>query len=189
MIRYASGILPITWHRGVLLFLVGRDVRDGSYSDFGGKCERFDRGCPLSTATREMYEETCGMVLGVKQMRVRLTPKTAVMLKGSTQNGYPYFMYVTEIPYMPHLRNCFGKLLDFLRSKNIHRLYVEKTDVMWVTLDLLKSIPKRAVFQETLQTHMPFFEHLASLQASSWRTICANRVSTFDAILHHPITT
>lgn len=186
MIRYASGVLPITWHNGVLLFLVGKDVRDSSFSDFGGKCERYDRG-PVATACREMYEETCGMILGIKQLHARLTPRTAVMLKSSTQNNYSYFCYVTEIPYMPHARGAFAKVLDFLRSRNVHRLYVEKLDLQWVTLEMLMAMPKRSVFAETLQAHMPFFEMLSGSPASAWKDICARRAHTFDAILHPPV--
>ena len=41
--HYAAGILPMTWHAGEALFLVGKDLRDDTFSDFGGKCERCDK--------------------------------------------------------------------------------------------------------------------------------------------------
>ena len=51
--HYAAGILPITWCGSTALFLVGKDVRDDSFSDFGGRVERVDENSPVSTAVRE----------------------------------------------------------------------------------------------------------------------------------------
>ena len=34
-VHYAAGILPITWFEDTALFLVGKDLRDETYSDFG----------------------------------------------------------------------------------------------------------------------------------------------------------
>jgi hypothetical protein len=180
--HYAAGILPVTWHQGLALFLVGKDVRDGSYSDFGGKCERYDRHDPITTACREMYEESFGMCCGMKQMRARITPRTSIMLRSKTQSGYPYFMYVTQVPYMPHLRSSIAKLLAFLKTKNVQRMLVEKTDVQWVTLSMLKNMNKRSVFANTLDLHAQALEEIASAPAEAWRDICLKRAPHFEVI-------
>jgi len=179
MKTYASGILPITWVDGVPLFLIGEDVRDGSYSDFGGKMERYDRNI-IATACREFYEESLGCVLDIKQIRARINPHTALMLRGRTQNANTYFMYVTEIPYMPHVRGVFKKLLGFFRAKNIQRLYVEKTDIRWVTLDMLRTMHKRSVFANTLSLHAQTIEEIGTSTPDQWRALCGKHAHTFE---------
>jgi hypothetical protein len=179
MKTYASGILPVTWINGVALFLVGEDVRDSSFSDFGGKMERYDRNI-IATACREFYEETLGCIIDIKQMRARINPQTALMVRGRTQNQNSYFMYITEIPYIPHLRSTFHKLLGFFRAKNIQRMYVEKTDIQWVTLDMLKSMNKRSVFANTINMHMSTIEKIGTSSPSQWKNICKEHAASFE---------
>jgi len=182
-VRYAAGILPCTYHEGLLLFLVGKDVRDGTFSDFGGKCERYDRGDPVTTACREFFEETYGTILDTKQIRARMTPKTTALLRGVTQNSHQYFMYLVQVPYIPHLRKTVSKLIGFLKCKNLQRMYVEKTDVMWVTYAQLKTMPKRAVFAKTIEAHQGLLERLAGSEASAFRRTCDAHAPEFETVL------
>lgn len=179
MVHYAAGIMPITWHEGSLLFLVGRDIRDALWSDFGGKYERVDKCDPMNTAAREFYEETYGCLVDARALRQRMHPCNCLLLRSRTQNGHPYFMFVVEMPYMPHLRSCFHKTLNFLRSKNLQKLYVEKTDVQWVTWPTLKSagLPKRPVFDATIAAHEATLNRLAA--GESWDTLCAENADEF----------
>lgn len=177
--NYAAGILPITWVDGVALFLVGEDVRDGSYSDFGGKMERYDRNV-IATACREFYEESLGCIVDIKQIRARITPQTSILLRGKTQNLNTYYMYITEVPYLPHLRSTFHKLIGFLRAKNINRMYVEKTDMQWVTLDMLRTMVKRSVFANTLNMHIDIIEEIGRSSPDQWKGICKRYAPTFE---------
>lgn len=171
MVHYAAGILPITWHDGQPLFVVGLDVRDG-WSDFGGKAERIDRGSSVNTAAREMYEETYGTITSVKALVQHMSaPGSSILLKSTTQNGYDYFMYVVEVPYMPHLRNSFHKVLKFLQTTNMQRVYVEKKDIQYVTWDMLQQMPKRPVFANTLMLHKEMMDLLAHSTPSTWRSV------------------
>ena len=169
---YAAGVLPITWVDGTLLILVGKELRDGTFADFGGKCERSDRNDPLTTAVREFVEETYGMVTDFRTLRLRLCPSNCLMLKSSTQNSNAYYMYLTEIPYSPHLRNIFHKALSFLKMKNL-KILVEKTDVRWVTLDTLlsPSFSKRSVFAHTIELHKDALLNIAK-RGEPWRSLC-----------------
>lgn len=178
--HYAAGILPITFYNGKLLFLVGKDVRDGTWSDFGGKVDPPDRRCPIATACREYYEETYGAGLGIKHVRARISPSTSVLLKSFTQNQFRYYMFVVQVPYNPYLRSAFHKALAFLKTRNMHRVYVEKTDLQWVTFNTLKAMPKRTVFANTLNRHMDFFERLATIPSRDWRALCASLAPTFE---------
>lgn len=178
--QYAAGILPITWYNGTLLFLVGKDIRDNTWADMGGKAERYDRSDPIATACREFCEETYGVSLSMKPLRARISPTTTVLLKSVTQNLYPYYMFVVQVPYNPYWRNGFHKKLNFLRSKNMSRVFLEKIDLQWVTYNSLKAIPKRSVFANTLHRHMDFFETLATTPSAQWRALCTARAHTFD---------
>ena len=176
--NYAAGILPITWMHGTALFLLGRDIRDGTYSDFGGKRERYDRN-ELATASREFYEETLGTVVGQRQIHLRLTPKTALLVCGRTQNGNPYYMYVVEVPYIPYVRSSFRKTAEFLKSKKLNRLYVEKIDIQWATLDMLHSMNKRSVFENTLNANSEIIEKIGKSTPEQWRAMCQQHSHSF----------
>jgi len=169
--NYAAGILPVTWVNNEALFLVGKDIRDGTYSDFGGKRERYDRN-ELATASREFYEETLGIIVGQKQILSRLTPETSIVVNGQTQNGNAYYMYIVEIPFFPHARAMFRKVAEFLRSKNVNRLYVEKLDVQWATMDMLNSMTKRKVFANTLDMNKTIIQRIGASTPGMWRDLC-----------------
>jgi len=178
--HYAAGILPVTWHQGQALFLVGRDARDHTWSDFGGKCERADKDDPLSTAVREFMEESFNLVLDGAGLRRRLNAANTLLLRSRTQNGHPYYMYVAEVPYKPELRHALrAATLPFLKYRNMHKACVEKTDLMWVSWEGLRSpdLPKRSVFQATLDLHAPTLARLARLATDAhetWESMCAS---------------
>lgn len=158
---YAAGVLPICWISGTLFCLVGRDARDDTWSDFAGKCEKVDKDTKW-TAAREFWEESYGVLMDAKTMRGRL--QYAVCLQGRTQNQHPYYCYVTEVPFVPHLRDAFHKHLAFLRQRNVHRMYIEKTDIVYVTLEELFSdgFQKRSVFKDTLLQHKHVLQDIAA---------------------------
>lgn len=179
--HYAAGILPITWYGDTCLLLVGRDCRDDTWSDFGGKCEKVDKNDALNTSVREFFEETLGMVLPAKALRQRMLPQNCLCLRSKTQNGHPYYMYVVEVAYMPHLRNAFHKALNFLKYRSLHKLFVEKTDVRWVTWDTLcRDLPKRPVFAATLDQHSTLLKRVVD-RRESWAEVCAECAHLHEA--------
>ena len=178
--HYAAGILPITWCGSTALFLVGKDVRDDSFSDFGGRVERVDENSPVSTAVREWYEETLGVVLSAKALRNRMQPHNCLCLRSRTQNGHPYYMYVVEVPFSPHVRNSFHKTLNFLKYRNLHKVYVEKTDIRWVSLHtMLSDLPKRAVFASTVKQHRDILEKIVQSRVP-WSRVCADHMASHE---------
>ena len=156
---FAAGILPMSIrHDGTPVFLVGRDVRDSTWSDFGGKHERVDRNDPMNTAAREFYEETFGCVVSQWGIRQRL-PTNSVALKGSTKNGYVYHMFVAQIPYAATLPRMFSKFATYVKLNAVHLL--EKTEVKWVTIQELFDIPKRHAFAATIERNTDTLHRLA----------------------------
>jgi hypothetical protein len=170
--HYAAGVLPFTWQHGNLLFLVGKDVRDSSFSDFGGKSERMDKGCPINTAVREFYEETYGALVSAKFVKSRICSGQCIILKSVTQNGYEYTMYLIEIPYQHTFHAAFHKALSFVKTRNMGRVYVEKTDVQWVTYPMLQRISKRSPFANTVISHDAILRQLASSTMATWKSSC-----------------
>ena len=59
---YSAGVLLYTKRKDEVYFLLGCDCKYQSWSDMGGKCDDSDRRDPLKTASREFYEETCGII-------------------------------------------------------------------------------------------------------------------------------
>lgn len=160
---YAAGILPVSRRPdGTVVFLIGKDVRDSTWSDFGGKCERVDRSDPMNTATREFYEETLGCIVGPWGLRQRMAQGQCITLKSTTQNGHPYIMYVMEVPYIPNARTTFAKFVAFLRFKSVDLPLVEKTDIAWVDVDELMACKKRHVFGATVERHVDILHRVAS---------------------------
>lgn len=166
---YAAGVLPFTKVGDRVLWLVAEDVRDGAFSDFGGKAERYDHDTlegfvPTEmTAMREFLEESYGLVLADHQITNVFKSKSYVLLKGVTRAGHPYFCYVVQVPFIPHLRDVVRKLLGFFRMRNVYRSFVEKTDLRWVTTDeLFGALPKRPVFASTISMNRELMDKIAT---------------------------
>jgi len=160
---YAAGVLPYTFYQNTLYFLVGKDIRDNSWSDFGGKAEAEDKDT-LDTAMREFYEETCGVVMDLKALKARFAGRSNRVMVSATQNGHPYYMYALQVPFTPHLRSTYRKLLAFMRYRKLYKKNIEKTDMQWVCLDDLlirDRLTLRSVFASTVRRHAATLRLLA----------------------------
>lgn len=146
---YAAGILPYTFHSGQVFMLLGKDVRDGSWSDFGGKSEAVD--CkPIDTACREFYEETCGTLVDPKALHIRMTGQTPFS-RTYTQHGKVYYMYTLQLPFRADHRSNFRRMLAYMKHIHCYKRKVEKTDIRWVPVDAMLNgtIRLRSVFDNT----------------------------------------
>ena len=184
--HYAAGILPLTWYQGTPLWLLGREARDGTWSDWGGKVEKQDRTGPVethpaNTAAREFYEESMGCVLSAKAMRQALLPATSILLRSRTKNNHDYYCYVVEIPYMPVLHSNFHKVLNFMRFRGLHRAFVEKTDIRWATWEMVQQLTKRPVFEATLAQHFNTLKAIGEAGPEGWKAMCARYSENFEA--------
>jgi hypothetical protein len=170
--QFAAGVLPIAFHEDTCLFLIGDDIRGIGASDLGGKHDRhLDKGSVTSTASREFFEESLGVSITAEQMRRRLTPAMSILVRGKTQNGNPYSMFITEIPFDPAVTRNFSNAVAFLTTKNIHRSYVEKTDLRWVDLKELLECDKRIVFRKTIETNEGLIREIGNSTSTSWLEI------------------
>lgn len=181
--HYAAGVLPVAWVDDEAYFLIGRDARDGLWSDFGGKCEKVDRDV-ASTAAREFWEETYGVIMDARAMRARLVPGGCIPLKARTQNSHPYWCFLVETPWTPHLRSAFAKQLAFLRGirQTPSRVYIEKTDIAFVTwheLDTTQAFPKRGVFHATIAHHWDTLQAIVDAGPRGWQAACDAAAATY----------
>lgn len=188
VVYYAAGILPFARHpSGHPLVLLGKDVRiDAGFSDFGGKAERIDKSDVLATATREFYEETLGLFSDPKSLRRFISPETSVLLRSRTQNLFPYFCFLVEVPYMPDLRARYRQLVHFLQFRNLHRQLVEKTDIQFVCASKLfdDRFQKRSIFRATVNSNREVLADIvdALQRGENWRDICTRHTWDPDAL-------
>lgn len=179
---YAAGVLPVAFRKDdAPLFLVGEDIRGIGVADFGGKSDqKLDRNDPDSTAAREWYEESLGQSISIKDMLARFNRDTCIRLIGKTQNGHPYFMNVVEIPWDSQISRNFDRAVDFLRLKNISKLYVEKRNVTWMTFDELMKCRKRPVFEQTILDNIDTIRRIGSCPREHWASLCIELSTDVD---------
>ena len=72
---------------------------DGTWSDFGGKCEPRDKDNLQETAAREFYEESLGSVVSYKGVKTVLSnEKNYTLVNSKSLAGIPYFMFILRLP-------------------------------------------------------------------------------------------
>jgi len=171
---YAAGVLPIAFRLDSSpLFLVGEDIRGIGVADFGGKNDsKLDRNDPDATASREWYEESLGQSISINDMVSRFKNDSCVRLYGKTQNGYVYHMNVVEIPWDGQISRNFDRVVRFFKLKNISKLYVEKRNVSWLTLDELLEARKRPVFETTVLNNIDTLRRISRCHRDQWASLC-----------------
>ena len=179
---YAAGILAISYPnpetKSPPLFLVGED-RLGAISDFGGRCERFDRPpVRISCASREFVEETLGLVGTQKEIAAKLMD-ASIHAVGKTANGSLYDQFIIEIQFDPSLPKFFDRSTNFLLMKSQRSSYhIEKTTLEWLTYDEIASRQKRSVFKETIRLNHDLIKEISQSCAGDWKNIVSkHRVS------------
>jgi len=152
MSRYSAGILLYSHNsEGTLCFLLGRDFRH-KYSDFGGGSDITD-SCKLDTASREFYEETCGVVSDRDLIKQRL--HSAGMIQSQSFTGKPYYMYVLKVPYSDEYITTFDIIRRHIQHKPLEQKYKEKLGLRWFTKnDIMNERDMRTVFYDTFSQHI-----------------------------------
>lgn len=171
--RYSAGILPFYVKGNTVYFLLGQDLAKEYteepyyWSDFGGRSELSDNGRWEVTASREFFEETIGSVIDINSMITKLnSKKNYILIKDTTLNGYPYYMYVVRIPYKDNYRTIFKSTLSFLKhiknNSTNFSTFLEKIDIQWISFETIKdaltnqdtNYPLRSIFKKTLMNNL-----------------------------------
>jgi hypothetical protein len=134
---YSSGILPYTYYKGTIYFLLGRDS-DNKWSDFGGRVEPKDRGDYESTAAREFFEETLGSVYDYDYTKKTIKKSQKIISK--TGSGHVYYMYLLKLNYTDLIRTKFLSTKNFISNviTTIDKKYIEKNDIRWVSIETIE---------------------------------------------------
>lgn len=150
---YSAGVLIYTIdEKGELWFLLGRDFKK-KYSDFGGRKEESDL-TPIDTASRECYEETCGVVMDRTTLKHKL--EYAPIIRSKSYTYKEYFMYLLKIKYNDKYESDF----DLVQSSNIldkiDYYFREKNDIKWFSLQelLYNKENLRFIFKKTFMKNI-----------------------------------
>ena len=150
---YSAGVLICKREGDQLYFLLGRDSKYKTWSDFGGKNESVDKMYPEKTAAREFYEESCGTIYSKYKIRQMLKHKKPYLCSSYLNN--PYYMYLiydgnATVEHFEKIRNLL------LKRPDVSFKFLEKDKVKWFDYDYIKNNPDdfRCVFYKSLQNNI-----------------------------------
>lgn len=158
---YAAGVLLFSVRNNTVYVLLGKDHYN-MYSDFGGKSEMRDRDS-IYTATREMYEETCGSLCSMNTISQVINDNT-IYVSGSSYTNKSYIMYLVKVLYDNNVCNRFDSIYEYIKPLPHLGRFKEKTGLLWVQLsDVLdNTIPLRNVFKKTVENNRDSILRFAS---------------------------
>lgn len=78
-------------------------------------------------------------------------------------------MFVLEVPFVKNINSPFKKVMNFMKYKNIGTNLIEKSELTWVTFNELFKIPKRQVFEDTLNSN---YTILYRITTEDWKSLC-----------------
>lgn len=159
---YSAGVLLYMKRNDTTYFLLGKDCKYDSWSDFGGKTDDKDRRDPLKTASREFYEETCGVLFPMSKM-FSLLLKEGHIIECKSYKKNQYFMILLKLPesHYHEYNNIindfrFQNILINLKPSEVMRSFREKSELRWFTLDEITTnkMKIRGVFFYSLMQNM-----------------------------------
>jgi hypothetical protein len=158
---YSAGVLPFTIVDERIYFLLGADRVEMVFSDFGGRAEADDLGNHRTTAAREFFEETAGMVMDFGSAHARLLDmhRPQCVIHSTTYGGMVYFMHVLDVPWTPEAVTAFHRVQSVLAKCTGADRYREKSALHWMPLETLRAevhgtgarSELRSVFKHTLR--------------------------------------
>ena len=140
MQRFA-GILPFGYDTaGQVHVLLAREAfgRDaGLWSGFAGKPEAKDGGDPLATASREGFEESCGLLGTQSDLMVTILPKHASPV--ALSSGQHYLLPLQFNSYLPFMFKGVQSALVASRTGTDYSPFLEKTAIRWFSVQELST--------------------------------------------------
>jgi len=133
--NYSAGVLLYRIHNGQKQFLLGKDVKYNSWSDFGGKHDNVDNKQPLRTAVREFYEETCGAIINMHDM-LNIIRMNNVQIKCSSYKKKMYYMFIVKYENtLKNIEHIFRDQYDFLKQTTVCMKFKEKKEIKWFDIE------------------------------------------------------
>lgn len=190
---HAAGVLPFAvGDDGDVMVLLGqerarRNFRyGGMWCDFGGSIKR---GAIATTAAREFFEETMGVVYPRREtMRNRIDAGDVCAVMDAFVPGFKaYRTYLVQIPFAPYpqtfAQRACASWVDTQKAApqlfrqidgSLRREATEKTALRWVTLhDALRDLPLRPDFAVVVRNLMRNTAFLDAVRAGVPVHACA----------------
>jgi hypothetical protein len=130
-----AGIIPYYTVDGKLYFCLAQDRQSGDYTDFGGGVRISKEDC-VGGAVREFKEESFRIFGTINRTKLRSCP---AVISGNTM---VIFAKLEPIDFDP-IRNKFNAI-----KERTH--YSENEDIICVSLEELKKLPKDRIFTKVL---------------------------------------
>ena len=128
---YSAGVLLYRIYNGERQFLLGKDVKYNSWSDFGGKHDNVDNKQPLKTAIREFYEETCGAIINMHDM-CNIIKLNNVRIQCLSYKKKMYYMFIVKYENtINDIESIFRDQYNFLKQTNVCMKFKEKKEIKW----------------------------------------------------------
>jgi len=140
--EFCAGVLPFCYFNNNMYLLMGKN-RKGRLCTFSGKNEVNES--IIDTASREMYEETCGLVMSREELLQKLQRGDGIMVNSKTPRGKQAFTLLVEIPYRRWYSIAFVRTQSFL-LKNYEKKHkhTEMVDLKWISADNLFTNVRRS---------------------------------------------
>lgn len=126
-----AGILPVTMYNDKIYYLLGKEVSDGKWSDFGGGKNKNET--IVETAIRESYEELSGFLGSLRDMEKLI--KDDLICKIKYQK---YTTFVVFIEYNKNLPFYFNNHFKMIHKHFPHIIdtngMFEKSEIRWFSI-------------------------------------------------------
>jgi predicted NUDIX family NTP pyrophosphohydrolase len=143
---YSAGILLYKKDENdEIVLLLGNDNKYSKWSDFGGKCEPSDNNNAKITASRECFEETCGVVYDILEFSKLIND--TLMVKCDSYSKHVYYMYFLDISKLSsNLCDDFEKHTRLMKQNKKHLAkFLEKKSLQWFPICDVQS--KQPIFR------------------------------------------
>jgi hypothetical protein len=174
-----AGVLPYAFNPKdkKMYFLFSREAfgqHKGSWADFGGKANAFERNNPKRVAARECAEESIKLFGN----RLKIENYLAKNQSGIFTIQRKYAMYLVPVAYDPTIGKHFAKA----RRMTTQKENKEKDKLIWVkATDIVRALRNNRdrlhVHNQSIQLRKPLFELLARHGQSIIKQIAKQKTS------------
>jgi 8-oxo-dGTP pyrophosphatase MutT (NUDIX family) len=123
------GVLFYTIHNSQLYYLVGKEIYNKQYNDFGGG--RNHGESYIDCAARECFEETLGLLGSQMDIKNKLQYANRYLI------GNKYYVYLLRIPYNKHINREYRQLVHQYKAAKLSgqkfNYNIEMQEVRWVS--------------------------------------------------------
>lgn len=128
-------------NRGEVSFLLGKECYEPGWREsekwggFGGKIEKQES--TIGGIAREAYEETCGVIFGIGELRQKLEAEDYRLAIHLLYKKTRFLCYFVQVPFQPYPK-IFRATREFVQYARGNIDCVEKSQLQWFAADELE---------------------------------------------------